>query len=130
MKANEKIKAMREQYHLTQEEVAEKLGMSITGYAKIERGQTNLSLDRLKQIATIFNLDMVKLLDDSDTLFICSIGDNHSNYQNYFGSNEMLVAENQAQKREIELKDQLLLQKESEIVALKKLIALLETKSA
>lgn len=131
MKSHEKIKLMREMKHWTQEDVAEKLNMSITGYAKIERGQTNVSVERLKQIATIFNLNIEELLDDAGTPVICSIGNvgnNHSNYTNYFGMNEALVAENQRQKLELEYKDQLLQQKENEIMALKKVIELLENK--
>ncbi|MDO4698530.1 MAG: helix-turn-helix transcriptional regulator [Pasteurellaceae bacterium] len=128
MKSHEKLKLIREMNKLTQENMAEKLDMSVTGYAKIERGQTNVSLEKLKQIAMIFNINVAQLLDDSDTPIICSIGDNHSNYNNYFGMNEALVAENQRQKLELEYKDQLLLQKENEILALKKVITLLENK--
>lgn len=119
MGSSEKIKIMREMNQWTQEEVAEKLGMSTTGYAKIERGQTNVSVEKLKQIAQVFNLNVAQLLDDDKRFVICSIGDNHSNYNNYFGTNEKLSLENEKLK-------QLLNAKESEIEALKKVIALLE----
>ena len=119
MGSSEKIKIMREMNQWTQEEVAEKLGMSTTGYAKIERGQTNVSVEKLKQIAQVFNLNVAQLLDDDERFVICSIGDNHSNYNNYFGTNEKLSLENEKLK-------QLLSAKESEIDALKKVIALLE----
>ncbi|MCR1838087.1 XRE family transcriptional regulator [Rodentibacter caecimuris] len=52
MESSEKIKIMREMNQWTQEEVAEKLGMSTTGYAKIERGQTNVSVEKLKELLT------------------------------------------------------------------------------
>lgn len=119
MGSSENIKIMREMNQWTQEEVAEKLGMSTTGYAKIERGQTNVSVEKLKQIAQVFNLNVAQLLDDDERFVICSIGDNHSNYNNYFGTNEKLSLENEKLK-------QLLSAKESEIEALKKVIALLE----
>ena len=119
MGSSEKIKIMREMNQWTQEEVAEKLGMSTTGYAKIERGQTNVSVEKLKQIAQVFNLNVAQLLDDDERFVICSIGDNHSNYNNYFGTNEKLSLENEKLK-------QLLSAKESEIEALKKVIALVE----
>lgn len=119
MGSSEKIKIMREMNQWTQEEVAEKLGMSTTGYAKIERGQTNVNVEKLKQIAQVFNLNVAQLLDDDERFVICSIGDNHSNYNNYFGTNEKLSLENEKLK-------QLLSAKESEIEALKKVIALLE----
>ena len=119
MGSSEKIKIMREMNQWTQEEVAEKLGMSTTGYAKIERGQTNVSVEKLKQIAQVFNLNVAQLLDDDERFVMCSIGDNNSNYNNYFGKNEKLSLENEKLK-------QLLSAKESEIEALKKVIALLE----
>ena len=118
MESSEKIKIMREMNQWTQEEVAEELGMSTTGYAKIERGQTNVSVEKLKQIAQVFNLNVAQLLDD-ERFVMCSIGDNNSNYNNYFGTNEKLSLENEKLK-------QLLSAKESEIEALKKVIALLE----
>lgn len=102
MKSHEKIKLMREINHWTQEDVAEKLDMSITGYAKIERGKTNVSLEKLKQIATVFNINVAQLLDDVNNPITCSFGDNHSNYTNYFGMNEALVTENQQLKLELE----------------------------
>ena len=119
MGSSEKIKIMREMNQWTQEEVAEKLGMSTTGYAKIERGQTNVSVEKLKQIAQVFNLNVAQLLDDDERFVMCSIGDNNSNYNNYFGTNEKLSLENEKLK-------QLLSAKESEIEALKKVIVLLE----
>lgn len=126
METYEKIKMMREMNQWTQEEVAEKLGMSTTGYAKIERGQTNVSVEKLKQIAQIFNINIAQLLDDNEKLVICSIGDNHSNYNNYFGMNEKLIAQNEKQQLEIQLKDELLKQKDAEITALRELIELLK----
>lgn len=128
MESFEKIKIMREMNQWTQEDVAEKLGMSTTGYAKIERGQTNVSVEKLKQIAQIFNLNVAQLLDDDDKFVICSIGDNHSNYNNYFGMNERLVAENEKHKLELDYKDQLIAQKDAEIIALKEVIELLKAK--
>ena len=97
MELSEKIKIMRDMNHWTQEDVAEKLGMSTTGYAKIERGQTKVSVEKLKQIAQIFNINIAQLLDD-ERFVICSIGDNHSNYNNYFGTSEKLAVENEKLK--------------------------------
>lgn len=99
--------------------------MSTTGYAKIERGQTNVSVEKLKQIAAIFNINVAQLLDDDEKFVIFSIGDNHSNY-NHFGVNEKLVAENEKLKLEVQLKDQLLVQKDNEITSLKEIIELLK----
>lgn len=48
MNIQEKIRAMREIKHWSQEEMAEKLEMSPTGYARIERGESKLNLERLQ----------------------------------------------------------------------------------
>lgn len=122
MESSEKIKIMREMNQWTQEEVAEKLGMSTTGYAKIERGQTNVSVEKLKQIAQIFNVNVAQLLDDNERFVLFTNVDNYSNYSNYFGANEKLAIENEKLK-------ELLSAKENEIEALKKVIALLEKKA-
>lgn len=127
MQSNEKIKLMREMNNWTQEDVAEKLGMSTTGYAKIERGQTAMSVDKLKQIAQIFNINVAQLLDDNEKFVIFSIGDNHSNY-NHFNLNEKLMAQNEKQQLEIKLKDEILKQKDAEIAALKEIIDLMKSK--
>ena len=42
--------------------MAEKLAMSAGGYAKIERGETQLNIPRLEQLAAIFKVDMWDLL--------------------------------------------------------------------
>ena len=56
MSLNQKIRTLREQHLLSQEEMAEKMQMSLNGYAKIERGETKLRLDKLEKIAQIFSM--------------------------------------------------------------------------
>lgn len=62
MKTYEKIRLMREMNQWSQEDVADKLNLSTNGYAKIERGETRLNLPRLEQIAEIFHIDLLDLL--------------------------------------------------------------------
>lgn len=120
MEVHEKIRVMREINQWSQEEMAEKLEMSPTGYAKIERGQSNLNLDRLKQIATIFNIDVVELISSQEKSFFFSIGDNTNNH-NYIGVNDVIALENQSLKL-------LLASKDNEIAILKEVIELLKSK--
>ena len=47
MEIHDKIRIMREINQWSQEEMAEKLEMSTTGYAKIERGQSNINIEIL-----------------------------------------------------------------------------------
>lgn len=118
MEIHDKIRAMREINQWSQEEMAEKLAMSPTGYAKIEHGKTNITLDKLKQIAQIFNIDLVELITSQERSFFFSIGDNTNNH-NYVGINEMVAMENEKLKL-------LLAAKENEIQALKEIIQLLK----
>lgn len=58
MHLHEKIGIFRVLKGLTQEEMAHKLNLSTTGYAKIERGETKLQTDRLEKIVAIFGVDL------------------------------------------------------------------------
>ncbi len=62
MQLNEKIRIVRETKNWSQEDMAEKLSMSTTGYAKIERGETMLNMQKLERIAQIFDMDLAELL--------------------------------------------------------------------
>lgn len=120
MEIHDKIRVMREINQWSQEEMAEKLEMSTTGYAKIERGQSNINIEKLKQIAQIFNIDMVDLITAHDKSFFFSIGDyNHNTNSHNIGYDEKLVLENEKYKALLEAKD-------SEIIALKQVVELLK----
>ena len=119
MVVHDKIRVMREINQWSQEEMAEKLAMSANGYAKIERGQTNISIDKLKQIAQIFNIDMVDLITNQDKTFFFSIGDNNVNSHNLNSMDKFQLL--------LDAKDELLKQKDKEIEALKEIIALLKS---
>ena len=62
MSVNEKIRKVRESKAWSQEQMAEKLNMSLNGYAKIERGETKLYLDKRSKIAQVFDIDVVELM--------------------------------------------------------------------
>ena len=70
MSVNEKIRKFREAKDWSQEQMAEKLNMSLNGYAKIERGESKIYLDKLEQIAQVFDIDIVELMQ-SDGKNIC-----------------------------------------------------------
>ncbi|WP_439239888.1 helix-turn-helix domain-containing protein [Lonepinella sp. BR2474] len=125
MDVHNTIKAMRKISGLSQEQVAEKLDMSPTGYAKIENGETKLNLDKLQQIANIFNIDMVELIQSPEKALIFSIGDN-SNHKQYIGATESIIAENEKLKLILSHKDELLAKQQKEIAMLEDMIALLK----
>ena len=137
MKTHEKIRLMRELKQWSQETVAEKLNLSANGYAKIERGETKLNLPRLEQIATIFHVDLMDLLQPGGNGFICQIneGDNNSNISFYASPSNELFSEIEKlkliishQKELILHKDQMLQQKTDENMLLKELASNLRSK--
>lgn len=52
----EKIRKVREKARLTQAEVADKAGINVSYYAQIERGEVNLSIDKLQSIAKVLKI--------------------------------------------------------------------------
>lgn len=66
MKTYEKIRQMREEKKWSQEEIATKLNISPSGYAKIERGETGLTLKRLEQLADILETDILHLIQNEE----------------------------------------------------------------
>ena len=58
----EKLRATREKLRLTQLQVAEATGMTMSYYAQIERGKVNPSLDKLQDIARILKIETIKIL--------------------------------------------------------------------
>ena len=70
LNTQEKIRFIREINQWSQEEMAEKMKMSLNGYAKIERGETKLNLEKLNQIAQIFNMDAADFMTKSNQGFL------------------------------------------------------------
>ncbi|HOY05081.1 MAG TPA: helix-turn-helix transcriptional regulator [Saprospiraceae bacterium] len=58
----EKIRAIRRLLHLRQHDMAERLGISIEAYSKMERGKTRLHLERLQQITGIFGMETTQMM--------------------------------------------------------------------
>jgi transcriptional regulator with XRE-family HTH domain len=129
---NEKLRVMRQCKNWTQEELADKLGWAVKSYAKIERGDTGVKLDKLQKVAEVFGVDVQELIDSNEkTVFNfaenCTQNGNNSQY--------IILSETQC-AHELE-KAQLLLQernKENEnlrqqIVQLQEINALLRSKN-
>ena len=66
---SEKITQIRLQKGLSQENMADMLGLSTTAYGDLERGRTELSVSRLENIAKLLDVPLPELLGfDSVTL--------------------------------------------------------------
>ncbi len=61
-----KIRKLRELKGLSQENIATELGMSITGYGKIERNEVNVNVDRLEQISRILGVQVENIIGFDD----------------------------------------------------------------
>lgn len=70
MKLSEKIKKLRIDNRLTQEELATKLHISRQTISKWEQEVTVPSLETLKELASIFNVELFELIDDKSTKII------------------------------------------------------------
>ena len=128
MSVNEKIRKIREAKDWSQEQMAEKLNMSLNGYAKIERGESKIYLDKLEQIAQVFDIDVVELMQ-SDGKNICfqiesplgSIYQGGGETQLLIEVERLTLALSHANEKE-ELLRKLLEQKDGEIQSLRNLI--------
>ncbi|OOR89403.1 hypothetical protein B0181_06905 [Moraxella caviae] len=109
---------LRKEQHLTQEQMAEKLRMSKNGYAKLERGESKITIEHLQNIANTFNIDVVELLkSDKDVALL--IGDNNQNCVNRNYSSQQEI---EKLKLIIAHKDEMLVQKDKEIALLRRLL--------
>ena len=63
MNYHEKLKKFRELRNYTQEYMAENLDITQRAYSSIENGKTQLTVDRLFEIAKILNVTVIEILD-------------------------------------------------------------------
>src|SRR3954471_10350834 len=60
--AGKNIRTLRHEHGWSQEDIANRLGISIPAFSKIETGVTDVNLSRLEQIANIYEVSVVQLL--------------------------------------------------------------------
>lgn len=123
MQIHEKIKHLRELNNWTQEEMAERMEMSPSGYAKIERGETKLYLDKVKQLAQIFEINLFDLVfpENSGDSFN-HVHTNNNFYNRYYGNDKALESEIENLKQIIVCKDEIIAEKDKQISLLNKLL--------
>lgn len=64
------IKKFRELKNITREQMASDLNMSLSGYSKIERGDTDLTISKIERIAEVLGIDIAQLLSfDASQIF-------------------------------------------------------------
>ncbi|MCZ8071441.1 MAG: helix-turn-helix domain-containing protein [Bacteroidota bacterium] len=64
----DRIRVLRLLKNYTQENVAEELGISGSAYAKIERGESDISISRIEQIGKVYGLNASQLISMTDSI--------------------------------------------------------------
>ena len=116
------IKSLRERKNLTQEFVANELGISQNTYSNIENGTVKLTIERLIEISKVLGVSAEELIANESQTF----NFHNSNIEKFYGYIETLQEENKelTQTTIKLLSDQITyLQKENE-----RLVKLLESK--
>jgi transcriptional regulator with XRE-family HTH domain len=131
MSVHEKIKLARIAKGWTQEDLAEKLGMSINGYGDLERGNRDIKLSKLEQLSELLGVDVSELFGSTSKSIFCLAGseNDQSNWQIshwHVGDTSTKIL-----KLEFEVEKQQLLnaEKDKEIALLKRIIELTEAKA-
>lgn len=81
---------IRDAKGLSQEYMAEQLGISKNAYGKIERGQTKPHLHRLEQIAVALELSLEELLNGQVVIYSSQNGNNF-NFQTIAQNNQEIA---------------------------------------
>ncbi|MBS9783459.1 MAG: helix-turn-helix transcriptional regulator [Pasteurella sp.] len=143
MSIHKNVRTVRKQQKITQEEMASRLEMSTSGYAKLERGQSQLIHDKLPKIAEILGVSLQELVSDEQGVLYVEENYANASYNNF---GKMQTNQNEIDKLKLNLahkdeiihykdtiiqqKDQLLAQKDKEILALNEVIDLLKKQLA
>lgn len=67
---NENIKSIRELKNYSQQHMALRLNITQSGYSKIEKGGSGVSLEKLEEIASIFEMDLRDIIGFESSLFL------------------------------------------------------------
>jgi transcriptional regulator with XRE-family HTH domain len=131
-----KIRSLRQLKGLSREQVAEKLKLSLTSYANIERSETDLSFSRLTQIAELFEVTPSQLLDLGEKMCIYANNSNNNSNCSSIGigvveitnDSKKFLIEIEKQKGEIHTLKAEVEGFKKEVAHLNKIVALLEGK--
>lgn len=135
----EKIRFLRQQKLWSQEQMANYLGMSVNGYGSIERGDTDIGLSRLEQIASLFGVSLHQLFAlNEETNGFYFFGANNTGQNTGVQTNnvychhysESNVSECEHLRQKLELEKQILINElqEKELYYLKEINILKEKK--
>ena len=137
MKIYEKIKMARHLRQLSRSEMAEKMGMSVDGYALLERGERRFDDEKIEKVAQILEMSLSELMSIDEQSTMCLLSENHtenaergflligSHFSHiYYDGAAVLAAENGELKLTVQHQAELLAQKDREIETLRELVRL------
>ncbi|MFN3916927.1 MAG: helix-turn-helix domain-containing protein [Flavobacteriales bacterium] len=113
MKVGDRIRNLRKERKLTQEEMATVLNISQRAYSKMENNEVQITPERLEEIAKALNVEVSRILPSLQHQIIEKV--THSQ----IGSGKVI---NQASDKERDLYEQIIQAKQTEIDYLKKLL--------
>jgi transcriptional regulator with XRE-family HTH domain len=83
MQIGDKIRKVRELKGLKQEAIASKLGMSVTAYGNLERGESGLSFERLEEIAAALEVNVTDIINIPEQLNIHQVTNSQFGFNYY-----------------------------------------------
>ncbi len=118
MELPEKLKFIRSFKSWTQEDIADKLGISTHAYAKIERGETDVNFSRLQQIAEVMEIELSQLFSLDEKNVFNLTGTHNTDCDNWHvnspPSNEHIECQHKLEKANL-----IIAEREKEIDSLK-----------
>jgi transcriptional regulator with XRE-family HTH domain len=114
------IKNIRELKNLTQDYMATQLDITQGAYSKIERGETDMPLSRLEQIAKILGIKLLDIIGFDEGKICLYVS--KDKYSNHNGSTHKGVISNTNFSEKEKLYEQMIQQQKEEIVFLKKML--------
>jgi transcriptional regulator with XRE-family HTH domain len=103
MKLGNKIKKMRELREYTQDDMAEKLAMSQSGYSKIELDETDVPFSRLVQISKVLEVSLSDLINFDEGKLLMSNNNLHEQSQGFVFNQG--IAQNERKQYEARIED-------------------------
>lgn len=121
------IKRRRRELKITQQEMSEKLHLSLKAWQNIENGDTKLDIERLTEIAKVLDTTVMDLIDQPEGIYIEQMTNESSQIGfsvkevtiNRDVSKELLASERAATSRMLADKDALIAELRNEVKTLK-----------
>lgn len=117
-----KIKKLRMQAGITQQEAADSMHMHLNTWQKVENGVTKLDIDRLKVIAELFETTVEELINTDEGISIGDVTGNSDSSANFTVGKEVNITNNNCSENERELYTKIIADKDEQIAFLKQLL--------